>query len=149
VTIDAAVTIRPARPGDAPALVGVFAHWGYAEPAEVIAARLAEWERTEHAAVLVAELDGKVAGLVAVSASPHLALPGRFARVAGLAVEAGFRRRGVGVALVRAAEELSREWGCDRVEITSSRSRPEAPGFYPSLGYEDRSERQARFIRQL
>ena len=67
----------------------------------------------------------------------------------GLVVHAGHRRRGVGAALVRAAEDIARDWGCDRMEVTSRRSRAEAPGFYPALGYEDQSPRQARFIRPL
>jgi GNAT superfamily N-acetyltransferase len=55
----------------------------------------------------------------------------------------------VATALVRAAEALAREWGCDRLEATSRRSRAEAPGFYPALGYEDVSPRSARYVREL
>jgi GNAT superfamily N-acetyltransferase len=46
-----------------------------------------------------------------------------FARIVGLAVRADVRRAGAGATLVRAAEELARGWGCDRVEVTSSRWR--------------------------
>jgi GNAT superfamily N-acetyltransferase len=141
--------IRRARPDDAERLVALYEQWGYPQAASDVAERLALWERTADAEVLVAEMDGALAGMIGVCTTPHLALPGRFARVAGLSVDAGFRRRGVGAALVGAAEELARSWGCDRMEITSSRSRAEAPRFYPALGYEDRCERSARFIRPL
>jgi len=129
--------------------VPLYEQWGYPQMAADVRERLALWADTPEAEVLVAEVDGALAGFIGVCTTPHLALPGRFARVAGLSVDAAFRRRGVGAALVGAAEELARSWGCDRVEITSSRSRPEAPRFYPALGYEDRCERSARFIRPL
>jgi GNAT superfamily N-acetyltransferase len=141
--------IRRARPEDAAGLVPLYAQWGYPQPAESIAERLALWARTERAEVLVAEVDAALAGMIGVSAAPHLALPGRFARLGGLSVDGAFRRRGVGAALMGAAEELAREWGCDRLEVTSSRSRAEAPAFYPALGYDDVCGRSARFIRPL
>jgi ribosomal protein S18 acetylase RimI-like enzyme len=141
--------IRAAQPHDAPDLVALFADWDHPQPEDVISERLAEWAGTPRAEVLVAELDGGVAGLAAVHATPHLARPGRFARLIGLAVAREFRRRGVAAALVRAAEELARNWGCDRLEATSSRWREEAPALYAALGYEDQSERQARFMRPL
>ena len=91
--------IRAAQPHDAPQLVPLFAAWEHPQPADVIAGRLAEWRETPRAEVLVAEIDGAVAGVAAVTASPHFARPGRFGRLIGLAVGAGFRRRGVGAAL--------------------------------------------------
>ena len=143
------MVIRSARPEDAPRLVGVFEHWGHRQDAEAIAERLAAWAATPHAQVLIAEHDDAPVGVAAVSASPHLARPGRTARLPALAVDAAHRRRGAGAALVRAAEALARQWGCDRMEVTSSRSRAEAPSFYPALGYEEVSARSARFIRPL
>jgi len=143
------VVIRAARADDVPSLVGLFEDWGHAQPAAVIAERLRAWEATPHAAILVAEVEGSVAGVAAVAATPHLARPGRVARLTGLVVGRGFRRRGVAGALVRAAEEHARGWACDRIEATSRRTRPEAPGFYAALGYADQSERQARYSRPL
>jgi GNAT superfamily N-acetyltransferase len=145
----AVVLIRAAHCDDAAALVPLFEAWDHPQPAAMIAERVAEWHATPRAEILVAELDGSVAGVAAVCASPHLARPGRFARLVGLAVAQPCRRRGVARALVRAAEALAEDWQCDRVELTSSRWRQEAPAFYAALGYRDRSERQARYVRDL
>jgi GNAT superfamily N-acetyltransferase len=143
------VTIRAARADDAAALVPLFEDWSHALPEAAIEERLRVWEATPQAALLVAELDGKVAGVAAVNATPHLARPGSFARLVGLAVSSRHRRLGVGRALVAAAEELARGWGCHRLELTSTRTRAEAPAFYEALGYVDLSERQARYSREL
>ncbi len=129
--------------------MSLFCQWGHEQPEEVIAARLDEWNRTPHAAVLVAELEGELAGVAAVSASPHFARPGRTARLAGLVVDAAHRRSGVAKRLVDVVEQHARDWGCDRVEITSSRHRDAAHAFYAALGYQELSERQARFIKAL
>ena len=141
--------IRAARRDDAAALVPLFEAWDHPQPAAMIADRLAEWQATPRAEILVAELDGSLAGLAAVCATPHLARPGRFARLVGLVVAERCRRRGVAGALMRAVEALAEEWQCDRVEVTSSRRREEAPAFYAALGYFDQSERQARYVREL
>ena len=141
--------IRAARAGDAAALEAVFADWGHALAPDAIAERLCEWASTPLAEVLVAAVDGEVVGVAAVAASPHLARPGRFARLIGLAVRASHRRRGIAAALLRAVEEQARGWGCHRVELTSSRWRAEAPAFYEAMGYTDRSPEQARYVREL
>jgi GNAT superfamily N-acetyltransferase len=143
------VLVRKARGDDVDALVPLFAEWGHPQSAVAIAAQLAEWEAIPCGEVLVAEIENEVAGLVAVVAVPHLARPGRFARLGGLVVAAGHRRRGVGRVLMEVAEERARAWGCDRLELTSSRSRSEAHAFYPALGYDEQSARQARYRREL
>lgn len=148
VTIDG-IRTRTVRPDDADALVFLFGQWGHAQSAEAIVAVLAEWRRTPHAEVVVAEVDGDLAGVVAVLACLYLDRPGRFARLAGLVVSATHRRQGVGANLLAVAEHKAREWGCDRLELTSSRSRAEAHAFYPANGYEDQSHRHARYVRQL
>lgn len=127
----------------------MYADWDHALPPDAIAERLREWESTPLAEVLVAAVDGEVVGIAAVAASPHLARPGRFARLIGLAVRESHRRRGIAAALLRAVEEQARAWGCRRVELTSSRWRAEAPAFYEAMGYADRSPAQARYVREL
>jgi len=144
-----ALEIRGARVDDAAALAPVFADWDHALDPDKIAERLAEWEATPLARVLVAAVAGEVVGVACVAATPHLARPGRFARLVGLAVRATHRRRGVAAALLRAVEEQARAWGCHRVELTSSRRRTEAPAFYAAMGYADRSPQQARYVREL
>jgi len=143
------VLIRAAQVSDVPALVSLFAQWEHEQPAEVIAARLLEWEQTPRAEVLVAECDGAVVGVAAVSASPHLARPGRTARLAGLVVAATHHRRDIGTALVHAAENRARAWQCDRLELTSSRRRAAAHAFYLARGYKEQSDSHARYLRPL
>ena len=46
------------------------------------------------------------------------------------------RQRGVGRALVTAAEEFGWARGCLRLEVTSGDHRPEAQAFYEHLGYQ-------------
>jgi GNAT superfamily N-acetyltransferase len=145
-------TVRAARAQDAAALVPLFAQWEHAQPEPVVAERIAAWAAAPDSELLVAESppgEGAVAGLVAVAAQLHLARPGRSARIIGLVVDERARRRGVGAALIAAAEELARGWGCDRLELTSSRRRDAAMAFYAALGFEDWCPVSARLVREL
>jgi len=141
--------VRAARPADAAALVPLFSHWDHPRPEPFVAERIAAWAAAADSELLVAEAGGAVAGLVAVAAQLHLARPGRSARIIGLVVDEGARREGVGAALVAAAEQQARAWGCDRLELTSSRRRDAARGFYAALGFADRCETSSWFVREL
>ena len=145
----AAVRIRPAVLADVPSLVPLFGAWDHPLSAELVAGRVEAYAGAPHAALLVAELDGAVAGFAGVAAHPRLARAALAGRLTGLVVGEGFRRRGVGDALVRAAEAIAAGWGCDRMEVTSSRSRDAAQAFYPALGYEEQPASRARFTRPL
>jgi GNAT superfamily N-acetyltransferase len=139
--------IRPANTDDVDALVSLFEEWGHPLSSMEVRAVLAEWAATARSEVLVADIDGDVAGMVAVSAGPRLAGPGRYGHLSGLAVATDHRRRGVGTSLLKAAEDCASAWGCDRLELTSSRSRPAAHDFYRGHGYEETSYHHARYVR--
>jgi ribosomal protein S18 acetylase RimI-like enzyme len=64
---------------------------------------------------------------------------GRRARIESLIVDQGARRRGVGVALCRAALERAREMGADTVDLTSAQARQEANQLYLRLGFQLRA----------
>ena len=143
------VQIRNAQPQDAKAIANLLTQLGYPTTEPEATERIETWNATPHAQILVAEQDAEVIGVVGLSAFPHLARAALRARLGALCVDAAHRRRGVGAALVRACEQLAREWGCDDMEITGRRARPDAPAFYPALGYEDRSPLAFRFMRSL
>jgi ribosomal protein S18 acetylase RimI-like enzyme len=94
-------------------------------------------------ATLVAELDGRVVGVVDV----RVAHPGgahrplRYGYVAEIAVSEADRRRGVGEALLLAAEDWSRAAGCVYAVLDYNARNADAARFYRErLGYRSAGE---------
>lgn len=139
--------IRPVGTADLAALVPLFADWGHPMSVADVQAVVTEWGSTARSELLVADIGGEVAGMAAVSVGPRFAEPGRYGHLAGLAVAANHRRRGLGSLLLKAAEGYAYAWGCDRLELTSARSRTAAHDFYRSHGYADTSHHHARYLR--
>lgn len=108
-----------------------------------MAERLAAME-AEGRIVLVAELDGAVVGCLSTSVMRVLHRPAPVGRISMMVVDEALRSRGIGAALVRAAEEALTEQGCTMVEVTSHVRRTEAHRFYGRLGYERTSVRLAK-----
>jgi GNAT superfamily N-acetyltransferase len=89
--------------------------------------------------ILVAEVDGRVVGAVgaAVATAPD---PGGVLRSVptidlGISVAEGWRGRGIGEALMRAAEAWAREQGIDRIILDLAVANDRARRFYERLGY--------------
>jgi len=86
--------------------------------------------------VLVVEQDGVVVGsmiatmLVELSgrARPHVLFR-------SIQIDARYRGRGIGAAMMTHAEEAARQRGASVAELTSSRKRTDAHRFYDRLGY--------------
>jgi len=86
--------------------------------------------------VLVVEQDGVVVGsmiatmLVELSgrARPHVLFR-------SIQIDARYRGRGIGAAMMAHAEEAARQRGASVAELTSSRKRTDAHRFYDRLGY--------------
>jgi GNAT superfamily N-acetyltransferase len=126
--------IRPARPPEAEALGALCtrskAHWGYdAEFMRLSAASLTvKAELIASGRVVVAEDDaGRVLGVAAVAPMEEA---GSY-DLDRLFVEPDALRRGVGQALMRAAEEIARAEGALRLIILAD---PNAAEFYERMG---------------
>jgi predicted N-acetyltransferase YhbS len=138
-----AATIRSATVDDCAALERLIGQLGYAVSAPEVAERLAEMQG-DGRLVLVAELDGAVIGCLSTSIMRVLHRPRPVGRISMMVVDEAVRGRGIGAALVRAAEQALTKAGCGIVEVTSNVRRAEAHRFYEQLGYERTSVRLAR-----
>jgi GNAT superfamily N-acetyltransferase len=142
-------TIREIKPGDAPRVAELLTELGYPATTDEVAQRLAFWLDDPLSRILVAERKPQVLGSLSLHAIPYLERTGRWARVESLVVDSTARRSGVARALVQAAEDTARQWGCLAVEITSARYRDDAHAFYKHLGYTDVCDKSARFFKLL
>jgi RimJ/RimL family protein N-acetyltransferase len=136
--------IRYAEPGDAAALVELARAVGSEAEGWLIAngawrnasderRYLRAIRRSSHAAVLVAEAPDGVVGRLSVARDPHPAS----AHVAdlGIMVARGFRRRGIGRALMQAAEDWARGVGVEKIELHVFPYNVGAIALYERLGY--------------
>ena len=141
--------IRSALAKDAEAITRLLTQLGYSQGPGEVEPRLRDWLADPASAVLVAESDGELAGVLALHACPYLERAGRFARIGALVVDQSRRRDGIGRRLVEAAHRKAGELGCVDMEVMTHRDRSEAEPFYRALGYEDVCSRSARFMRSV
>ncbi|EJE52192.1 acetyltransferase, N-acetylglutamate synthase [Acidovorax sp. CF316] len=95
--------------------------------------------------VLLAEVDGRVASVISLHVLELFRAEGRIGRITSLVVDAGQRGRGVGEALVAAADRFFTGQGCVRAEVTSGDHRPAAHAFYAAQGY---APDERRFLKR-
>jgi ribosomal protein S18 acetylase RimI-like enzyme len=134
--------VRNARAGDFEA---VLALWQRARSAaattaddESVLARLIEHSDD---ALLVAELDGRIVGVLVA------AWDGWRGNMYRLAVLPEHRRAGVGRRLVETGHERLRRKGARRITALVADDEPEAAGLWRALGYE--RDELSRFVRNL
>ncbi|AEG93349.1 GNAT family N-acetyltransferase [Ramlibacter tataouinensis] len=129
--------VRPAGPGDAPAVIALLAQLGYPGGEAFVPRRLAELAAHPDALLLLAEAGGEVLGLISLHFIPQLALPGDFCRISYLCVHERARSLGLGAVLEAHAVEQARRRGCDRIELHSHQRRVDAHRFYARQGYRE------------
>ncbi len=141
-----AVVVREATADDTPALLAMWSELrdmgGRIErlmpgpDAEVLRERLA-WVATEPSSrALVAVVDDEVAGMTLLTESPYAPLfEQRAVHAHYLHVRDGFRRRGVGKALLAAAVAFAEEVGAEHVMTSVLPQMRETQRFYARLGF--------------
>jgi GNAT superfamily N-acetyltransferase len=95
---------------------------------------------------VAARADGTLAGAVTLHQMIVLHRLRPVGRITALVVDAPDRGRGIGRALVAAAEAALARSGCGLLEITSNVRLAEAHAFYEHLGYERTSFRFAKVL---
>ena len=141
-----APTIRAAVMADAAELARLFTILGHPTTAVDIAARWDRWAAEGNDALIADRGDGTLAGLATLHRTRVLHRPGPVGRITALVVDEAERGRGIGRALVAAAEERLTRDGCVLLEITSGLRRADAHAFYERIGYARTSLRLARTL---
>lgn len=131
---------------DVPAVAALFGQLGYPTGAQALRARADAGARDAATQVLVAEADGRVAGVLSMHVFAPWHVATRWALVSALVVDESARGGGAGAALLAAAELRAREAGCSHVELSSNERRTRAHAFYERQGY---AEVRKRFVKRF
>jgi GNAT superfamily N-acetyltransferase len=137
--------IREARPSDSEALAALLAELGFPAAAADVAERLPRMQAAGEVP-LVAEADGLL-GCIGWHVMHVIHRPVPVGRITILIVTPQSRGRGIGKALVEAAEARLEQLGCGILEVTSNAALAGAHLFYERLGYERTSHRFAKEVR--
>ena len=148
--------VRPAEAGDAHALVELAREVGEEREAWLLTS--GEWRtpaeerrylravrRSRDAAVFVAEDNGGVVGRLSVARDPHPS--SHHVADLGLMISRSHRRRGIGLALMEAAEGWARSVGIEKLELHVFPHNAPARAFYARLGYRDEGLRRRHYRR--
>lgn len=141
------LTTRVATAGDAPDLTRLNALFNdvHEEPA-VLAARLADPQCVE--TPLVTEVDGRIVGFAGLRIIPSVFYPNLHAELTELFVEPGYRRRGLGRALIAHAEQLARGRGASQLVVLTAADNGPAQALYRSMGFDHEDLALFKDLRQ-
>ena len=138
------MTFREATAADLPEIVRLLADDPLGATRETPGAEVPEEYLTAFAAiqkdpnnaVIVAEVDGEIAGTLQLTYIPGLTYGGgERAQIEGVRVVSEQRGQGVGHALIDWAVDQARARGCRLVQLTTDRQRPDAIRFYQKMGF--------------
>jgi ribosomal protein S18 acetylase RimI-like enzyme len=140
----ASVTIRRAERRDAASVAALLGELGYPSTAEQAAERTDRIAGDPSTSLIVAEVEGEIAGFGALHVQNLVERDHLGCEVAGLVVGQRFRRRGVGEELMKALEVEARSRGSRYLVLNTAHRRADAHAFYEALGYEHTGRRYAK-----
>ena len=126
--------VRLARVSDADDIAKLTNQLGYDVDASTAAARLARIVSRHDQRFWLAEIDGRPVGWLHATIDEFVE-SGTYVHIAGLVVEKGHRKQGVGTTLLDKAEGWARDEGYSVVRLHSSAHRTASHRFYERRGY--------------
>jgi GNAT superfamily N-acetyltransferase len=143
---DTDVAIRRSEVADAAELADLMTQLGYPTRTSEMEMRMETIRADKNYATFVAVSEGKVSGMIGTSARYTYEHNGPSAAIMVLVVSDKVRGRGVGRALIRAAEDDLAQRNIRRVAVYSHFRRREAHEFYEKLGY---TKNGFRLVKEL
>jgi ribosomal protein S18 acetylase RimI-like enzyme len=134
------MTIRECRADELDEVLAVWSAAGSPPSVTDAAEHVRSVVESDHAWLLVAEEDGRIAGTLIA------AWDGWRGNLYRLAVLPGQRRRGIASALVQAGESRLRAAGARRLSAIVLHGSGDAQGFWAAAGYERQAE-AGRFVK--
>ena len=139
------LTARRAQRGDLPRLLELLADDVLGKNREGVGSEDPAYgrafdviDRDPNQQLLVAELEGRVVGMLQITYVPGLSRRGAWrANIEALRVDSSVRGRGIGSWLMARALEHARRRGCRLAQLTSDTRRADAHRFYERLGFVD------------
>ncbi|MFZ3374932.1 MAG: GNAT family N-acetyltransferase [Chthoniobacterales bacterium] len=129
------LTVRDARLNDAVELAALACELGYKTTDVEMAARLKTVLKDARYKTLVAEIGGKLCGMIGTVSHSSYLHNDFSGRIIALVVSSKMRRCGVGRELMAASEKDFLRRKITRVTLTTRFEREEAHRFYEKLGY--------------
>lgn len=141
-------TIRPATPADGPRLreLDLLTWSALSSPAPVPDADRDVFERRAPEDHLVAELDGRVVGFVGLGHPTPLEASRHVLEIQGITVDPAHGRKGIGLALVRAAVEEARRRQARKISLRVLSHNAAARRIYDAAGFAVEGELRGEFL---
>jgi ribosomal protein S18 acetylase RimI-like enzyme len=140
------LAIRDAELNDAPALAVLMCEFGYETTHAEMSARLERILPDPRYKTLVAVATDRVCGMIGTVSNASYEHNDFSGRIMALVVSTDSRGRGIGRALVTAAEKDFSKRKITRIAVNTHLTRKEAHKFYESLGY---IRNGFRFVKNL
>lgn len=140
------IAIRHARIEDASAIASLLAQLGYPTHQENVAALIKKF--CEPHAVFIAEENGNVTGVLALTINPGFAREGNRCWIDSLVVDQAQRGKGIGSLLLKHAEHYAHQNNCTYIDLISGVWRKDdgTHDFYYKHGYANEGPRAVLYF---
>ncbi len=133
------IVIRPMAATDSEAVAGLSAQLGYPCSVTDTAERITQLRNSEQDYIVVASLDGQIAGWLHAFKTVRIEA-GAYVEIAALVVDEQYRGKQTGEQLVKEAEAWTRNQGINKMVVRSNILRERAHHFYTRYGFNEKKE---------